>query len=70
MRLIQCHLDEPRWDGESCPPCRGSGRLVVGEYGICPPAVVACPWCGGDGFSGRRRAELAALERMWEREGG
>jgi DnaJ-class molecular chaperone len=33
--------------GQTCTPCRGTGRLISGLGG--EPHQVTCPWCRGTG---------------------
>ncbi len=67
VALTQCHLDEPAGDGRTCPPCRGRGTLlgVVRFDGSQSGTLYepTCPWCDGDGYSGRVQAILADLQR-------
>lgn len=78
-RIIEAyHLADlpPRraWDPATCPGCFGERLMVSVEMDYRKPQITSlrqCPFCRGDGSSPaerRRRAEVAALERMWGAE--
>jgi DnaJ-class molecular chaperone len=39
--------ERPDSAGQTCTPCRGTGRLISGLGGT--PHEVTCPWCEGTG---------------------